>query len=57
LGQGAIPGVENRSITAPTPPAPPAAAVDIEEVFDRVVRRLVREVAIERERRGFTPWL
>jgi hypothetical protein len=48
---------ENGLVTAPAPPAPPAAAVDIEEVFDRVVRRLVRELAIERERRGFTPWL
>ena len=50
-------GAETPLVTDQAPPAPPAAGVDIEELFDRVVRRLVREVAIERERRGFTPWL
>jgi hypothetical protein len=44
-------------VTAPAQPAPPATGVDMEELFDRVVRRLLRELANERERRGFTPWL
>jgi hypothetical protein len=62
LAQRAIslPGTEGGAepqVTTPAPTAPPVAGVDIEELFDRVVRRLVREVAIERERRGFTPWL
>ena len=57
LGRGVTIGAETPLVTDQAPPAPPAAGVDIEELFDRVVRRLVREVAIERERRGFTPWL
>jgi hypothetical protein len=62
LAQRAIslPGTEGSAepqVTQPAPPAPPPAGVNIEELLDRVVRRLVREVAIERERRGFAPWL
>jgi len=42
--------------TSPSPTAPPTG-LDIEELIDRVTKRLMRQLSIERERKGFTPWL
>jgi len=43
------------------PPAPAAsaeagAAVDIDELVDRALRKLMRQIDIESERRGRAPW-
>ena len=43
--------------TAPPSPSALPAGPDIEELIDRVTKRLLRQLSIERERKGFTPWL
>lgn len=43
-------------VTGAAPPAPPAAP-DLDDLVDRVLHKLMRQLAVERERRGRPRWI
>jgi hypothetical protein len=58
-GQAATSGVAASTSTQPTPlpvPAAPApAAIDVDDLYDQIAKRLRRELLLDRERGGELP--